>query len=155
MNDYSGTSITELAGIIATHLSDKGNNVVLVGGLAVEIYTDNLYLTHDIDMVATNEKRASGLHRVMAGIGFYKVGRDYENASTNITVECPSALLSVRNKLITTTTTIEVASKCIPILKVSDAVKDRLATYLHWRDNQLLVQAAAIILKHHLGPNAF
>lgn len=52
--DFSHTPIIELAGIIAEHLQGLGIDVVLVGGLAVEIYTENIYLTKDIDMVNTN-----------------------------------------------------------------------------------------------------
>ena len=37
MTDFSKTSITDLAAIIAEHLEGQGIEVVLVGGLAVEI----------------------------------------------------------------------------------------------------------------------
>lgn len=53
--DFSNTSMADLAGIIANHLADQGIDVVLVGGLAVEIYSHNLYLTKDINMVNTND----------------------------------------------------------------------------------------------------
>lgn len=33
-----------------------------------------------------------------------------------------------------------------------NVVKDRLAVYIHWKDNQSLIQATAIILKHQLDP---
>jgi hypothetical protein len=42
----------------------------------------------------------------------------------------------------------KVAEGKIPILEVSDVVKDRLAAYIHWRDKQSLIQALAILLKH-------
>lgn len=48
--DYSNTPIVEPAAILAEHLQQHGIEVVLVGGLAVEIYTENLYLTKDIDI---------------------------------------------------------------------------------------------------------
>ncbi len=52
--DFSNTSISDLAATVAEYLQQHGIEVVLVGGLAVEIYTENLYLTKDIDMVNTN-----------------------------------------------------------------------------------------------------
>src|SRR6187402_1436589 len=102
--NYSDTPIVELAAILAKHLQHHGVSVVLVGGLAVEIYTENLYLTKDIDMVNTNYKKPSALHKVMAELGFYKQGRIYVNDTTDITVEFPSGPLAVGNKPITSTT---------------------------------------------------
>lgn len=43
--DFRNTSITNLAAVVVEHLCEAGVEVVLVGGLAVEIYTENLYLT--------------------------------------------------------------------------------------------------------------
>ena len=72
--NYSDTPIVELAAILAKHLQHHGVEVVLVGGLAVEIYTENLYLTKDIDMVNTNYQKPSYLHKVMSELGFHKQG---------------------------------------------------------------------------------
>lgn len=150
MTDFKTTAITELAGIIAEHLQSHGIEVVLVGGLAVEIYTENLYLTKDIDMVNTNYQPPKHLHAAMAELGFHKQGRVYVNNTTNITVEFPSAPLSVGDELIKSTTHAKVANKNIPILKVEDVVKDRLAAFIHWQDRQSLIQATAILVKHQL-----
>lgn len=153
--DFSKTSIVELAAIVAGRLQQHGIDVVLVGGLAVEIYSENLYLTKDIDMVNTNYKKPAQLHKAMAEIGFYKKGRVYINATTEITVEFPPGPLSVGDDFITKTTVTEVARGSIPILRVEDVVKDRLAAFMHWKDGQSLVQAMAILLKHRLKPVTF
>ncbi|MEY4589600.1 MAG: hypothetical protein RL497_1676 [Pseudomonadota bacterium] len=146
--DYSRTPIIELARVIAEHLQNQGIEVVLVGGLAVEIYTENLYLTKDIDMVNTNYKSPRELNGAMAELGFYKKGRIYVNATTDITVEFPAGPLSVGDDLITTITAAKVTAGEIPILQAIDVIRDRLAAYIHWRDRQSLVQALAILLKH-------
>ena len=44
MEDFSRTEITDLTVIVVQYLQNSGIEVVLVGGLAVEIYTKNLYL---------------------------------------------------------------------------------------------------------------
>lgn len=69
MDDFTHTDITELAVIVAQHLQDHQVDVVLVGGLAVEIYTVNLYLTKDIDLVNTNYQSPKYLATVMAELG--------------------------------------------------------------------------------------
>ena len=68
MRDFSNTSIEQLAAIAAEHLLQQGIEVVLVGGLAVEIYTENLYLTKDIDMVNTNYQKPKVMHKAMEAL---------------------------------------------------------------------------------------
>ena len=150
--DYSSASIIELAAILAEHLQRNDVNVVLVGGLAVEIYTENLYLTKDIDMVNTNYKKPSALHKVMAELDFHKKGRIYVNDTTDITVEFPSGPLAVGNKPITSTTIVKTAKGNIPILHVNDVVKDRVAAFIHWQDRQSLIQAISMMFKHKIAP---
>lgn len=146
--DFSKTPIAELAAIVAEHLQNLGIEVVLVGGLAVEIYSENMYLTKDIDMVNTNYTNPRRLRDAMAGLGFHKDGRVYVNATTEISVEFPTGPLSVGDEFITNTTIAKVAKREIPILEIKDVIKDRLAAYIHWRDRQSLVQALAILTKH-------
>lgn len=153
--DFNSISMADLAGTIASHLAKYGIEVVLVGGLAVEIYSRNLYLTKDIDMVDISYTPPKAMHRAMAELGYYKQGRVYVNDSTDVSVEFPTAPLSVGQELITQTTTVDTAYGDIPILIVADVVKDRLAAFIHWQDTQSLVQAVAVMLAHELTPEAF
>ena len=155
MKDFSSTSITELAVVVAEHLREQAISVVLVGGLAVEIYSENLYLTKDIDMVDTSAQSPAALSKVMAELGFRKQGRVYINPSTEITVEFPAAPLWAGDELVQETTVAQLPAGEIPILRAEDVVKDRLAAFMHWRDSQSLVQAAAIMLNHDMKPGDF
>jgi hypothetical protein len=148
MKDFSTTPITELAAIVATHLREHDIDVVLVGGLAVELYSENVYLTKDIDMVDTSYARPGKLHKAMAEIGFEKTGRIFVNPSTDITVEFPSPPISVGDELVTETTTMATPAGDLPVLIARDVIKDRLAAYIHWRDKPSLVQALAVIIKY-------
>jgi hypothetical protein len=155
MLDLKKLTISELAATIAEHLDDYGIHVVLVGGLAVEIYTDNLYLTKDIDMVNINYQSAKEMSQAMGLLGFRKDGRVYKNDTIDIVVEFPTAPLSVGDELIHETTYKIIAGKRIPILTSKDVVKDRLAAFIHWRDNSSLIQAVAVMLRHQLVPSMF
>jgi len=148
MKNYSTTSIAELAAIIATHLREHDIQVVLVGGLAVELYSENVYLTKDIDMVDISYAKPAKLHQVMAKIGFEKSGRIFVCASTDITVEFPSPPISVGDELVTETTTVITPAGELPVLFARDVIKDRLAAYIHWRDKPSLVQALAVLIKY-------
>lgn len=146
--DFSTKSITELAAIVASHLREHDIDVVLVGGLAVEIYSENLYLTKDIDMVDISYTRPAILRQAMAKIGFQKSGRIFVNPSTDVTVEFPSPPVSVGDELVTETTSIVTPAGELPVLFARDVIKDRLAAYIHWRDKPSLVQALAVLIKH-------
>lgn len=153
--DYSKTTIEELAARVATHLQAQGIEVVLVGGLAVEIYTDNLYLTKDIDMVNTNYSRPQVLHQAMAQLAFYKQGRVFISDTTEITVEFPSGPLAVGDELIQASTVVQIGDLRLPILRQEDVVKDRLSAFMHWSDHQSLVQAVAIMRNHSCSLEPF
>ena len=148
MTDFSTTSIVELAAIVANHLREQNIHVVLVGGLAVEIYSENIYLTQDIDMVDISYCKPTRLRAAMAKIGFVKRGRIFVNDTTDISVEFPSPPITVGNEVVTDTTSADSPAGAIPILKPGDVIKDRLAAYFHWRDRPSLVQALAVLIKY-------
>jgi hypothetical protein len=145
--NFSHTPIVELAAIVANHLRDQNIRVVLVGGLAVEIYSKNIYLTQDIDMVDISYSKPAKLHAAMAQLSFIKQGRIFVNDTTDITVEFPSAPITVGDEAVTDTTQARSPAGIIPILKPGDVIKDRLAAYFHWRDRPSLVQALAVLVK--------
>ena len=153
MKNFSNTPIVELAAIVADHLRQRGITVVLVGGLAVEIYSENLYLTKDIDMIDMSYQAPAVLGQAMAEMGFSKQGRIYINDTTDICVEFPSGPLSVGEQLITETTVFKSNAGEIPILFPKDVIKDRLAAYFHWQDKPSLVQAVAVMTKHSIALN--
>jgi len=45
------TSLTELAGLVSAALEQQGIIATLSGGAAVSIYTDNRYVSEDLDFV--------------------------------------------------------------------------------------------------------
>ncbi|MDN3638764.1 hypothetical protein QWY82_08090 [Simiduia curdlanivorans] len=145
--------MVQLAGHIAQHLKARNIDVVLVGGLAVACYTDNRYLTKDIDMVDISYQTPSALQSAMKALGFQKKGRVYTSDKTDIVVEFPSAPLSVGDEFITKHTEFKTEQGAVPILLAHDVVKDRLAAYFHWQDKQSLVQALCIMLCHSINPN--
>ncbi|MHA7881522.1 MAG: hypothetical protein ACX931_17160 [Saccharospirillum sp.] len=155
MKDFSHTPIVDLTSIVANHLEARGIDVVLVGGLAVEIYTSNRYLTQDIDMVDISSSRATILSKALSELGFYKFGRVYRNDTTDISLEFPPGPLAVGSSLIDLSTVTRVNNGSIPILSVTDVVKDRLAAFVHWQDHQSLVQAVAMMLHHELAAESF
>lgn len=150
--NFQVCSMEELTQLIINHLANKDIQVVLVGGMAVSLYTNNSYLTKDIDMIDISYQGPQSLRAAMSEIGFQKKGKNYINSTTDIQVEFPSGQLSVGDELVTETTLIKGKFGDIPVLQVKDVVKDRLSLHYHWDDPQGLVQALAVTLNHKLDP---
>ncbi|GAH21312.1 unnamed protein product, partial [marine sediment metagenome] len=49
--DWQKVGIKKLAAIISAHLQKNGIEVVLVGGACVSLYSDNQYMSYDIDLI--------------------------------------------------------------------------------------------------------
>jgi hypothetical protein len=156
--DFTGSSIVSVAARVACHLAEVGIECVVVGGLAVEIYTENKYQTKDIDMVNISMNSQSELDAAMGDIGFFRKQktRYYHNDSTSFFVEFPSPPLGVAGNTEVKPATIETDSGNIQILSVEDIIRDRLAWACNGRgDRQAITQALCLMLNQNMEPSEF
>ena len=138
-----GTSLEALAATVCEALEKSGIHAVLTGGAVVSIYTDNAFQSYDLDFISAAGKRE--LDAAMASINFVRgSGRHYCHPSTEFIVEFPSGPLMAGAQPIHRHATRQTATGVIRLLTPTDAVKDRLAGFLHWSDRQNLEQALAI-----------
>ncbi len=149
--DFSGTSMVELAEIITEHLETKDFNVVLVGGLAVAIYTEDRYLTKDIDIFDITQHHPQKLHEAMGELGFQKQGKVFRHKSTPITVEFPGGNLQIADEPVPRDQVLKTEGG-LPILPAAYVVKDRLAHDLYFQDPQAIIQALCVMLVHTVAP---
>ena len=85
----------ELSAYIQSHLMRAGINVVLSGGSAVTIYSENKYVSKDLDLVnvyATNRKK---IKEEMAELGFQEEARYYTHPETKLFIEFPAGPLAI------------------------------------------------------------
>lgn len=115
-----------IAAIIAEALRTIGQEPILVGGAAVEFYTQGGYTTADIDMVAEG---GPGLIQIMEELGFKKLGKDFENRALRIYVEFPGRSLKPSER----SDRIKVASRELKIISIEDLIVDRLASFKYWQ----------------------
>src|SRR3989338_6702655 len=94
----SQTSIEELAGIVATALAKFNVNAVLSGGAVVSIYSENQYVSGDLDFVSF--KALSTIDEAMNSIRFKREGRHYIHPATKFFVEFPPGPLAIGDQLI-------------------------------------------------------
>lgn len=137
------TSIEALAALICGALAQHGIHAVLTGGAVVSIYTDNEFQSRDLDFISAAGRQE--LDRAMAPIGFARgAGRHYTHPATEFIVEFPSGPLMVGAERIERHAERRTPIGTIRLLTPTDAVKDRLAGFLHWSDRQNLEQALAL-----------
>jgi hypothetical protein len=138
-------SVSEIGAALCSHLKKHGIDVTLSGGACVCIYSDNRYVSSDLDFVMGNHP-LNEMDPIMAEMGFsrHKSGRYYENPRCPYSVEFPPSPLTVGQELVTKTATIKNVYGTLRLLRVADSVKDRLAAFYHWRDRQSLEQAIMI-----------
>lgn len=146
-------AVAELAGIVAEHLRSRGIDVVLSGGALVGIYSHGEYMSEDIDFVTFASNKEIG--PALAELGFRKgPGRHFIHPGTNLILEFPRGPLSVGEELVTTVVDLETLGGRISVLSPTDAVKDRLAAHIHWKDETPFAQARSIASRHEVDLDA-
>ena len=140
--------LTQLAATISEALAREEIEAVLSGGAAVQIYSDGIYVSKDLDFVTAASNKEIGT--VLGRLGFEATTsrRLYQREGTEYLVEFPSAPLALGRELVREWHQLRTAYGTIQILSPTQSVKDRLAAYIHWRDLQALRQAGEIALRH-------
>lgn len=134
----------EIAALVQAHLSKKGIDVVLSGGATVAVYSENAYVSKDVDLVNAYSVRASAIGAAMREIGFQEEGRYFRHPDSDVLVEFPPGPLAVGAEPVKEVQEIELATGTLKLISPTDCVKDRLASYYHWGDRQALSQALLV-----------
>lgn len=141
--DWEKIGIKELAALTSERLRQRGVNSILVGGACVSIYTKNKYQSFDLDFVthATIKKVSS----ILDELGFQR-----ESSRHFIHPECPFFIefvappAAVGNEPLKGEKNIKTKLGTLVLMTPTDSVKDRLAAYYHWNDQQALEQALMV-----------
>lgn len=72
MKSLSEMSVGEVAAYVAEHLRQDGISVVLTGGSCVSIYTDNRYLSFDLDFIEEGQSTRKKIATCLQEIAFRK-----------------------------------------------------------------------------------
>lgn len=140
----SELSYQELAALVCTHLDNHGYRCVLSGGGCVSIYTFNKYQSNDLDFIELYSNNTSNFKELMSEIGFIFENGYFKNEKFKFIVEFPIGPLSIGSEPIHNFETIEFKTGKLFLLSVTDCIKDRLAAYYFWNDNQSLIQAKMV-----------
>ena len=124
-----------IAALICSLAKEFANELVIVGGSAVEFYTAASYMTKDIDFIAKDDFQIA---KIMTSLGF-SIGEGYTwfHPDTSVVVEFPKPpLLGDISRVTEVKTEYGVAE----IIGVEDIILDRLKGREFWQDNNELPQ---------------
>lgn len=144
--DWRNIDIKDLAIIVSSELEKNNISAVLVGGACVSIYSYNEYLSMDLDYVTYATIRE--LKPVMSKLGFsQKSTRHFEHQECRFFIEFPPPPVAIGHEVLMDRFN---RIESLVILTPTDSVKDRLAAYYHWNDQQSLDQALMVARKQKI-----
>ncbi len=136
----------ELAAFVQEHLRQQGIEVVLSGGSAVMLYSHNLYVSKDVDLITLSFVRRGALRAAMQALGFVEDGRHFVHPDSPHIIEFPAGPLAVGQEPVKEIRTITLPTGRLKVISPTDCVKDRLSAFFHWEDRQALEQAVLVSL---------
>jgi hypothetical protein len=137
-------SQAELGAFIHSHLRQLGIDVVLSGGASVAIYSKNIYVSQDLDLVNIRFAKEGAIKAAMQQIGFREEGRHFRHPESETIIEFPPGPLAVGAEPVKSVDELQLPTGTLRIISPTDCVKDRLTSYYHWGDRQALSQAILV-----------
>jgi hypothetical protein len=144
MKTIKEMSLEELAAFISANLRKNNIEVILTGGSCVSIYSENKYVSMDLDFVETFYTKRKDLVKCLIGLGFYEENRYFKHPDTDYIVEFPPGPLAVGNEPIKDIIILQFETGELRIISPTECVKDRLAAFYFWNDRQCLDQAILV-----------
>lgn len=143
----SRLSTEELAAVICDALERRGLTAVLTGGACVMIYAEGRYVSRDLDFVLAPQNLLDEAEAALTELGFQAAGRVYIHPDLDMAVDVGNRWpLAVGQEVLKPPSRRRVSGYCLRMLSATDCVKDRLAAFYYWNDQQALEQAALVSL---------
>jgi hypothetical protein len=144
----------EFAAFVHSLLLESNIDVILSGGSCVSIYSEEQYVSGDLDFIRTGLEPFWRLRAVMVENGFIEENRYFKHPDSVFYVEFPGGPPSVGEDPIVDYNLVETECGSLKLLTPTDCVKDRLSAYYHWRDQEALHQALMVAEMHSINMTA-
>lgn len=148
MIDWSTITFKELAGFISEELRKRGIDTILVGGACATIYSENRYQSYDLDYITYEDMKK--VKKALQELGFTEKNKYFQHEGCQWFIEFVSPPVAIGNEPICEFNKIDTPLGRIKLLHPTDSVKDRLASFYHWKDRQGLEQAINICLEQDI-----
>ncbi|MBW7650719.1 MULTISPECIES: DUF6036 family nucleotidyltransferase [Anoxybacillus] len=117
---------------------------IIVGGLAVEIYTRGDYTTVDIDLIVSDREKAGQL---LTQLGFVPSGRHWYHDELFVSVEIPNDMLEDADDDKVIELMLE-DGLSVYVIGIEDIILDRLRACVHWKSSSDCEWARRMFLLH-------
>ncbi len=122
-------------GLLTQEAEKKGEKPIVVGGSAVDFYTEGIYQSYDIDLVSNRKIIGEILENVF---NFKPSGKNWINEQIGLSVEIPdSRLAGDKDKV----TVIRIGNLNVYVIGFEDLIIDRLNACVHWESQTDCEQA--------------
>jgi hypothetical protein len=147
--NWANCSEEELWEFVASHLAKNGIQTILVGGAVVSIYSEGAYKSGDLDFVLENYL-SDQLPNVLKEIGFQKKdGRHFKHPlCKHLFIEFQNPPAGIGEDLKIKADERKVDGVIIKIFSPTDCIRDRLASYIHFKTQDGLDQALLVAQRH-------
>lgn len=115
----------------------QGKKPILVGGSAVEFYTQGAYKSLDLDVIA----RKKELEPTLKAMGFKKSGRHWFNEDVSLEIVSSHTKEKVKK--------VKIEKYTIHMISVEDLIVDRLNACKHWKSQLDCEQAEYLITAYY------
>ncbi|MCZ7393013.1 MAG: DUF6036 family nucleotidyltransferase [Candidatus Methanoperedens sp.] len=126
-------------GLLTQEAEKRNVQPIVVGGSAVDFYTEGIYPSHDIDLVSNRKIIGEILENVF---NFKPSGRHWINEQIGLSVEIPgNRLAGDKDKV----TVIRIENLNVYVIGIEDLIIDRLNACVHWKSETDCDQAMLMI----------
>lgn len=116
--------------------------LTVVGGAAVQFYTQAAYLTGDLDAILEGDTKEI-IEHVMADLNFKRTTnyRHFENQNFPFTLEFPPSPVEVGSRALSKMSLIGTDYGQARVIRIEDIIMDRIIAAVEWKDPPSLDQA--------------
>jgi len=134
----------ELAAFIGAEFKRRNINVVLSGGSCVSIYSQEKYVSMDLDFVNAAFTKRPLIVSAMTALDFTEKDRYFAHPDTAYLIEFPPGPLGIGEEPVRQIDEITTSTGVVRLISPTDCVKDRLSWYYHGNDTECLEQAVLV-----------
>ncbi len=138
-----------LAAFLAKEFEKYDIILTVVGGAAVQYYSDAEYVTGDLDAILYGDTKEI-IDKVMGELGFKRTTmyRHFEHPAFPFVVEFPPSPIEIGNRHIDKVNQLKVDQYHVRVLRIEDVIMDRIVAGVEWKDKPSIEQAKLLWAKN-------